>query len=257
MKEPSEGFWFSITSYYPFMPLSDLKILQAVEGTTLFYPHSARDFLLPVELFAPYVKDFWFADWGYFGADDPADTAGSLFGVVNGLKFLGAEVTGPPVAIMEQQPHRFLVPCVRSESYQHIRSGQVIRIHRRRGFSTPTFHQLKSIGVFFYRRDSSEGSSTAWLAAPNYSPNKRQRWLVHEVVDKLVNKGLIVTDGSRCDGEHNPYKGFRQFRLNNIIGPEAVREAEPFEDDEGRRFECVGYAGRGNGPVLIWQVSKP
>lgn len=238
------------------MPKVDRQVLQAIEGTTLFYPHSADDFLLPVHLFAPHVKEFWFADWSYFGPDDPADSAGPVLGLVNGYKFLGAEVTGPPVAITEYTPHPSIEPCVRSESYRHIQSGQTIKIHRRRGFATKAFHSLKSIGVFFYRRDSSEGSSTAWLAAPNYSPNKQQRWLVHEVVDKMTDKGLIVTDGSRCDGEHNPYKGFRQFHLNSNLHHEGARMAEPFEDDEGRKFQCVGYAGRGNGPVLIWQVSK-
>ena len=241
------------------MPTVDQQILRAVEGTTLFYPHSGRDYLLPISLFAPHVREFWFADLEYFGKDNSADLAKPLFRLKDRFELLNVEVSGPPIAVKEFRPHPFIEPCVRTESYLHIESNQVIKVHRRRGFSGPAFHKLKSIGVFFYRRDSSEGSSTAWLAAPNYSPNKRQRWLVHEVVDKIVDKGLIVTDGSRCDGEHNPYKGFRQFSSssNRNLHDEAVDLAKPFEDDEGREFRCVGYAGQGNGPVLIWQVSKP
>lgn len=238
------------------LPTLDGALLQAVENTTLFYPHSASDFRLPIRLFAPFVKDFWFADLGHFGPSDPADKARPIINSAKDYKFLGAEIMGPPVAVIERRPYPFIEPCVRTESYLHVESNQIVRLHRRRGFSVSAFHKLPNIGVFFYRRDSSEGSSVAWLAAPDYSPRKRQKWLVQELMDKMSDKGLIVTDGSRCDGKHNPYKGFRQFSRDRTIGEEAVSQAEPFEDLEGRKFECVGYAGKGNGPTLIWQISK-
>jgi len=41
------------------------------------------------------------------------------------------------------------------------------------------------------------------------------------------------------------------------IGRETVKLAWPFEDPQGRRFECIGYAGRRYGPTLVWQVSRP
>jgi hypothetical protein len=32
----------------------------------LFYPGSGNDLLVPIQLFSPFVTDFWFVDKGYF-----------------------------------------------------------------------------------------------------------------------------------------------------------------------------------------------
>jgi len=40
--------------------------LESIRDSTLFYPCSGNDLLVPIELFSPYVTDFWFVDRGYF-----------------------------------------------------------------------------------------------------------------------------------------------------------------------------------------------
>jgi hypothetical protein len=36
-----------------------------------------------------------------------------------------------------------------------------------------------------------------------------------------------------------------------------IKKLKTFEDGQGYRFACTGYAGEKNGPTLIWQVQKP
>lgn len=105
------------------------------------------------------------------------------------------------------------------------------------------------IGVFFHRGDSgptdnpSEGSSGSnWLS---------KAWL-EPVIKRLVNGGLIVTDGS-CGKE---YPGFCRFHeQQEMDGLEAVAQSQAFTDN-GVQFKCVGFAGMRYGPTLIWQVMK-
>jgi hypothetical protein len=115
------------------------------------------------------------------------------------------------------------------------------------------------LGVFFYRGDSEEGgSSTQWLTVWGWHrKNKRRRWLIHEVLDKLIDGGLIVTDGSMCKGGHNPHREFRRLHCNRAISAEAaVASVHSFQDDSGRTFRCVGCLGQHYHywPTLIWQV---
>jgi hypothetical protein len=103
---------------------------------------------------------------------------------------------------------------------------------------------IHNLGVFFYRGDSNEGGSgTLWLQAH-----------IGEVIAKLVDGGLIVTDGSNYDGD--TYYEMRRFRGNDDIRGGALDQARPFEDKGGNQFRCVGYLGEKYGPTLAWQVSK-
>ncbi len=249
------------------------KILQNLSDFPLFYPHSGNDLLTPIRLFAPYLHDFWFADLGYFNSTSPADCAQPVLQERSGFKLLDVTVDGPvvanPVKIERDGQHFFdIEPCVRTEKYEELVSGREIRVHRRRGFSTCALFQLPKLGVFFYRGDSSEGSNVAWLRASNWSRNKRQKWLFHEVLDRLANGGLVVTDGSRHEGAngliiktqpetgHYPFLELARFHGNNEIGNAAAKQSNSFEDDEERHFECVGYAGNKRGPTLIWRVTQ-
>jgi hypothetical protein len=44
----------------------DKEILERINNSKLFYPCSGDDWEIPIELFSPYVTDFWFVDKGYF-----------------------------------------------------------------------------------------------------------------------------------------------------------------------------------------------
>jgi hypothetical protein len=80
------------------------------------------------------------------------------------------------------------------------------------------------------------------------------------VLDKLVDGGLIVTDGSMCDAGTNPYREFQTLSGQEMVSAEeAVRSVSAFSDDEGREFQCIGCLGQdhhGHGPTMIWQVHR-
>lgn len=265
------------------MSIIPIDVLRKIEGTTLFYPHSGSDLLVPIQIFSPFVTDFWFADIAYFRSDqqcgrefakclsgDATKTLPLLSGDQS-YEFQGSEISGPPLAQIEYRvdpdyPDRtypFLAPCVRTETYLHRNSGKTIRIHLRRGYSVSAFRkEITTLGVFFYRGDSSEGSNTPWLLAIRRRLGQpgtdRHYYLLGEVLDKLIDGGLVVTDGSRCENRSNPYKPLRQFLMcHQMPGRDAIEQTQPFTGPEGHIFICVGYAGSRHGPTLIWQVHRP
>ena len=238
----------------------------------------------PIRLFAPYVTDFWFVDIAYFrtgrGLDQrlpsalAADIAPPVLEGRTEYELLDTTVIGPSVAQHEtrqdssQEPARsypYLEPCVRTDLYRHTPTGKQFRVHRRRGYSYCAFNKVEFVlGVFFYRGDSGEGSNTPWLSTLG---GPRPRSFIGEVLERLVDGGLLVTDGSRC-GEYCPlgqvrhsfpYAELARFREpGSPRGPETANLAHSITDPAGRRLDCVGYAGAAHsGPTLIWKVTKP
>jgi hypothetical protein len=206
-------------------------------------------------MFAPYVKEFWFADIAYFGNGTSPEHARPFLNDSDFL-FTQAQVEKNIVPVeewREDNKYRDIEPCTRTEAYVHKASGQEIHLHfcRRRG-PTAMRKYINDVGVFFFRGCSNEGSSTLWLTA-NVNGRKGQ---IEEMLEKLVDGGLIVTDGSMCEGDSNPYRELRRFCGDSTIGARAVELVNSFEDPQGRRFCCVGYAGEKYGPTLIWQVSQ-
>ena len=238
---------------------------------------------MPIRVFSPFVTDFWFADVAYFRSNRRyfGEFAKSLNGdatktlpLLSGDKsyeFQGSEISGPPLAQIEHrvdldhpgQTYPFLEPCVRTETYLHRNSGKIIRIHLRRGYSVSAFRkEITALGVFFYRGDSSEGSNTPWLSGISRRSGQpgidRHYYLLGEVLDKLIDGGFVVTDGSRCENRSNPYKPLRQFLMcHQMPGRDTVEQTQPFTDPNGYVLICVGYAGNRHGPTLIWQVHRP
>jgi hypothetical protein len=106
---------------------------------------------------------------------------------------------------------------------------------------------LGTLGVFFYRGDTlghGEGSSgVPWLGEELFA----------KVLDRLVDGGLVVTDGSNWSAD-GP-RPLATFYEKLGIGDEAVARSEPFAWG-GRRFCCVAYVGERYGPTLVWQVTR-
>jgi hypothetical protein len=73
-----------------------------------------------------------------------------------------------------------------------------------------------------------------------------------------VDGGLVVTDGLGCDGLENPYRELARFLgKQEISGQDAMSQAKPFSDEQGRVFSCIGYCSPIIGPTLIWKVTQP
>lgn len=134
----------------------------------MYYPCSGSDLLVPVELFAPFGTDFWFADRGYFapghqdtedlGLDVPADKLGPVLAANTDYKLIDTTIIGP---VAGDRYARDIDPCVLTQTYEHIPSKKQIRINLRRGYALSAFQkEIHTLGVFFYRGDSmGEGGS--------------------------------------------------------------------------------------------------
>lgn len=235
-------------------------ILESLQGGTLFYPCSGPDLHVPLREFAPYITQFWFVDWSYPCRMEQIDQAD--LDVLNRGEYqlLDRSIWYPASPNKEirspfiQNKYPWIKPCVLTEKYLHLATRQILTIHRRRGYGTAALrNDIDSIHVFFYRGDSQGegGSGTLWLQG-----RSTKCVLIEEVLKKLCNGGLVVTDGSNCPGTRNPYKELGHFHWNNTIGAEAVRVVSSFKDKHGRSFHCVGYVGEQYGPTLAWQVHE-
>ena len=239
------------------------SVLASISCRTLFYPCSGNDWELPLHLFAPEIDNFWFVDIGYFPRRSPESAlrrqllGGDLY------EKLDCKVTLPdlPPEEWETDPrYRGVPPYIRTETYRHLPSGKIVTVHwhRRRGPSALR-KEIDRLGVFFYRGDSDDGGSgTIWLSAATQWVSKKRKALIHEVLDKLVDGGLLVTDGSLGDDrESNPYRELHRAMSNRLRGRQAVQLVRPFDDLLGNHFECIGFAGQYYfGPTLIWRVTK-
>lgn len=243
--------------------LGDDALLK-VKDLALFYPCSGNDLLEPIELFSPHVSEFWFVDRGYFtsghqdtrfyGADEAADRQRPLLEHDRRYRLLDRRIEGPPDW---DRRHVDIEPCVLSETYRHLESRRLITVHRRRGYGFSAFRKeiaAGRLGVFFYRRDSvgEGGSGNQWLRKEH----------LDEVCAKLADGGLLVIDGSDGSGyirRTGIYKTLckHAWKSPRLSPAEIISGLPVCPDGAGRQFRCVGYAGSGYGPTLIWQVSRP
>ena len=260
------------------MPLNkfilDETILEGITSPNLYYPNSGMDLMDAISLFSPYISEFYFVDMSYFAYRSwvsamckPADEIAPLLSHRDNYRLLGVEFSeGPMQADVEWrsdpvtgESYRWVEPCTRSERYVHIPSEREIVVHRRRGFGVSGLKKLiDQLGVFYYRGDSSEGSNTAWLSIHGYLHKKGKRYPFDEVLDRIVDKGLVVTDGSWCHyGEYLEFARAPQGGSRDIL--QTIADAASFTDSRGFSYRCVGYAGRSAGrpASLIWQVRRP
>jgi hypothetical protein len=238
-------------------------VLEKVQDRALFYPCSGGDLKLPIHTFSSYIRDFWFVDLCYFwpghchtadfGLDRPADEVSPYLADHPDYAFLDATIKGPVTGEIEDRwvlgrRRRDMTPCVRTEMYMHVPTGRYIRLHFRRGYGLSGFQKEKfRLGVFFYRGDSQGegGSGNLWLV-----PKK-----IDLISSRLVNGGLIVTDGS--NNGHNHHHDFLwNHGKYSDRGMEVPVLGDQFVDHVGRTFTCVGNLGYRYGPTLAWQVTK-
>lgn len=241
-----------------FAPGHGLFELENCHARTLFYPASYRDFNEPIQWFFPVVTTYWFVDTGYFMNGDTQRVPPIRIDRRD-FQLLDTQISMPDL-----QPEQWLTdpkyggtpPLIRTDRYRHRPTDTILTVHRhkRRGPSALR-KEVAGISAFFYRRDSNEGGSGTWWLSETSELRKKKRSLPKLIVEKLDDGGWIVTDGSICETTHNPYRFFK-LASNQC---QKSRKLDPWskEDDLGNRFDCIGYAGEGYGPVLIWKVTKP
>jgi hypothetical protein len=243
--------------------------LERVRDTSLFYPCSGRDFHMPLEAFGPWCTDFHFVDTAYFGPDDP-EASQPVISLENDW-FLVESLVHRNIPLDGEGKTAPELPVL-TETYRSRKSPRIIRIHRHKCHDEDGMRkeEMNEIGVFFFRGTSTEGSSTRWLTVREWGnpetgermrrKRARRKWRIFEILERLVDGGLIVTDGSMCFGKNNPYRELKKLIGDTTISNiDAVVAMQPFEDPDGRRFRCVGCLGRQrseNGPTMVWQVER-
>lgn len=123
-----------------------------------------------------------------------------------------------------------------------------IYCHKQDGLAT--FTSIEKIAVFFLRRDSEGegGSGQRWF----------QKKVFDLILDKLVDKGLIVTDGSGLDPEIFDIAEWKSLWANSSVNRhERDNESLPQNFEySNRKFDCIGKCGMGYGPLYLWRVSN-
>jgi hypothetical protein len=227
------------------------NLVRNLESKVMFYPCSALDINEPVSFFVPYLTDFWFVDINYFRSGiirlfHPSQNLPSL-------KYLGSSNEIIEMEESDWKQDRLYCntqPSIWTEHYTERETGLEIRLNfcNRRAPSALRY-QIDRLGMFFYRGDSSEGSSPEWFRCWG------KTCLIHEILNKMPTNSLIVTDGSKC--KDTQYQPFIQIIEENVQPELFVQKIQPFTDRSGNSFQCVGYAGkRRDRHSYIWQVIK-
>lgn len=235
----------------------------------LFYPCCGHDLRMPIELFVDSIEEFHFVDCYFMPGFGRNWSDGELVPARSGdavvlpedmvLHVSDAAMTDQPVD--DSTKEKFLHP----DQWKRISDTETPRVHFQRWTvaTTPpreiaiyrhwedglsTFRKLDTISVFFLRRDSmgEGGSGQMWF----------QEKLLALILEKLVDGGLLVTDGSgRPDDFPNydrlPWSSLWRNRAKSADKDQLPGDFACF----GRRFKCIGYCGEGYGPVYAWQVS--
>jgi len=207
--------------------MSGIDFRIPVGESTLFYPCAGKDLQCPIECFSGVVKNFYFVDIQYS---------------------VDIRQTGLPRLPKRYSVVRERQQCAKNRSIFRCRdkeTGDEFFVHRWRDRAEVAIRDISSIGIFFFRGDNpvdGEGSSgILWFG----------KTLFNEVLSRLANGGLIVTDGSNTTPD-GPTE-FAKFWHKRDIGASATSKVNTFEY-AGRAFACIGYVGEKYGPTLVWQT---
>lgn len=240
----------------------------------LFYPCCGNDLRGPVHLFADSVDEFHFVDCDFIPGferlksnDDeelvPAKKEDAIVLPENMVTHVSdAVVTERSV---DDSIKNELVRLGYPNQWKHIVRGWTSRVHFQRwGVKTDppreisiyryladgltTFLGLDKISVFYLCGDSmgEGGSGQMWF----------QEKLFELILGKLVDGGLIVTDGSgkpdRTDCDNFLWSPLWRDYPRSTGEKELPKDFVCFE----RQFKCIGSCGRKYGPIYAWQVSR-
>lgn len=244
-----------------FNPISGLQTLAAEYGVkapegVLFYPCCGEDTSDPIRLFIDTVSEYHFVDIAMIPPVRNLPSTGSWNRPADARHGYGQQRGSQPAGLLG----RFITSwCVDESSDGVVHSlnmlGETERhvaIHCHMADGEEVFSRLPSLSVFFYRGDSpgDGGSGVGWLGDR----------LVDQILDKLADGGLIVTDGSRasdlCHGiwpiwSHSQ----RDYGLAHYSRAELRPPRIEFEY-RGRVFKLIGDCGYRYGTVYAWQVVR-
>lgn len=244
----------------------------------LFYPCVGNDTFEPMKLFIDSISEFHFVDSKLIpksprlgirvsGYDDEDNSGRQSSRMATNLMFpreliSGAKAFNPADGAIDIQKINDLklrgikfadyngqVGKIYKQEWELAKDNKKIEIYKHRQDGLATFISLDKISVFYLRRDSEGegGSGQRWF----------QKNLFEIILDKLMDGGLIVTDGSGFDPTIIENAQWRALWANRSSGRKNGNIDNIPDDFEyyHRKFKCLGECGRGYGPVYVWQVT--
>jgi len=151
-----------------------------------------------------------------------------------GLYYIRKKIMGPPEW---SDSNKNIEPCILTETYYHQNSKRYIEINYRRGYGFSAFRKNNnSIGIFFYRGDSlgEGGSGNLWMSRNHLS----------EICYKLIDGGLIITDGSNHGWKKFSFKPIWYYTYKDFVNPKKFVDSIPFIGPNGNYFKCIGVIYR-------------
>ena len=125
------------------------------------------------------------------------------------------------------------------------KDGCTVNMHQSDGL-VALAKRVPDLSVFYYRNDSTGegGSNQMWL----------EPVLFHYILERLMNGGLIVTDGSN-GGYYDPFLDIEAPW--NVMCPKrrCFDSKVTYFEYAQRKFQFICDLEDGGGPVKVWQVS--
>ena len=253
------------------------------EKGVLFYPCCNKDLISPIKYFSHLVKEFWFVDktayhrndnYGrrirkkdyYLFLDQKIDYYNSIFNIVPALrreyKRLDFKLWVPALTVFKEY-YRYSLgyrgrygtpgwsnPIVFTEILEHKQTGNIITTNLRNGDATASLFKddFKKISVFFYRGDSDGegGSGMKWFLKDKFGM----------IVEKMINGGLIVTDGSNQRTNGSITKPLLEGWPKSTKEKPAITELEFKINKKYYLLKWVGYIDKRYNETLVWQLYK-
>lgn len=238
----------------------------------LFYPCAGNDTYFPITLFLDSISEFHFVDIAYVPRLPRLECGVTGYNEEHtrtwlSNKIIPRDIVSEAVAFEpfdDEINHETIIKLQRrginpighkgtaGKIYKQVwhlaLDNRKVEIYRHLQDGLATFSMIDNIAVFFLRRDSEGegGSGQRWF----------QKSIFEYILDKLLDNGLIVTDGSGLDYLISDSAEWRSLWANSN---KTIRDTYKEPDDfvyNNRRFKCLGQCGFGYGPVYVWQVTK-
>ena len=135
-------------------------------------------------------------------------------------------------------------PGIYQESWGNSRDGSKTEVICHRNDAVITLTSLDKLSVFFYRGDSiGESGSGQWWLGPK---------LFNFMLDKLLDGGLIITDGSNPEPQR--FRNNLEWSLLNVEWSALWNEKIDFVYRD-RTFKCLGQITTDRRRAsYVWQV---